>query len=240
MKWDAATYETGCAFVWKSVSDLLDLLNPQPGERILDLGCGTGHLTNAIAERGAEVVGLDASAEMLGQARQNYPKLRFVLADASSFGFDQPFDAVFSNAALHWVRDAEGVVRSVAAALRPGGRFVAEFGGKGNVVKLVAAIQQVVPEAVNPWYFPSIGEYAALLERHGLEPQSATLFDRLTQLEGSIQEWFEVFGDPLLASVPRERRRAVLDQVAELLRPALFRDGNWWADYRRLRIVALA
>jgi trans-aconitate methyltransferase len=238
MKWDAATYESGCSFVWKSVSDLLDLLNPQPGERILDLGCGTGHLTNAIAERGIEVTGLDASPDMLGQARQNYPKLRFVLSDASSFRFDEPFDAVFSNAALHWVRDAEGVVTSVAAALRPGGRFVAEFGGRGNVAQLLAAVRQVVPEAVSPWYFPSIGEYSALLERHHLEPRYAALFDRPTALEGSIQDWFEIFGGPLLASVPADRRRAVLDPVAELLRPALFRDGQWWVDYRRLRVAA--
>jgi trans-aconitate methyltransferase len=238
MQWNASNYETGCSFVWKSVSDLLDLLNPQPGDRILDLGCGTGHLTNAIFERGAEVVGLDASPDMLAQARQNYPKLRFLLADAASFTVDRPFDAVFSNAALHWVRDAEGAVRSVAAALVPGGRFVAEFGGKGNITQMLAAIHRVLPEAANPWYFPSIGEYSMLLERHGLEPRYAALFDRPTQLEGSMQEWFEMFGEPLLARVPREQRRPVLDEVADVLRPALFREGHWWADYRRLRVAA--
>jgi trans-aconitate methyltransferase len=240
MKWDAAAYETGCSFVWKSASGMLDLLDPQPGERILDIGCGTGHLTNAIAERGADVTGLDASPDMLGQARQNYPKLKFVLADASSFRFDEPFDAVFSNAVLHWVRDAEGAVRSVAASLKPGGRFVAEFGGKGNVSQLVAAAKQTIPGAENPWFFPSVAEYSSLLERHGLETRQAALFDRLTPLEGSMQEWFEMFGGPLLASVPKERRQSVLDAMAEVLKPTLFREGQWWADYRRLRVVAVA
>ncbi|HET8550712.1 MAG TPA: methyltransferase domain-containing protein [Bryobacteraceae bacterium] len=238
MKWDAATYESSCSFVWKASSDLLDLLNPQPGERILDIGCGTGHLTNAIAERGAEVVGLDASPDMLGQARRNYPNLRFVLADASSFRFDESFDAVFSNAVLHWVRDADGVVRSVAAALRSGGRFVTEFGGKGNVAQLLAAAKHVIPSADNPWYFPDIPEYTSLLARHGLETRHAALFDRPTPLDGSVQEWYEMFGQPLLASVPKEARGAALDEIARVLRPALFHDGQWWADYRRLRIAA--
>jgi trans-aconitate methyltransferase len=239
MQWNAARYETGCTFVWKSVADLVDLLDPQPGERILDLGCGTGHLTNAIAERGAEAIGLDVSTDMLGQARQNYPRLHFMLGDATDFRFDRPFDAVFSNAALHWVGDAEAVVRAVTSALKPGGRFVAEFGGKGNIVQLLAGIRQVVPEALNPWYFPSIGEYAALLERNGLEPRYASLFERPTKLEGSIQEWFEMFGEPLLATVPRHRRRDVLDRVATVLRPDLHRDGHWWADYRRIRVMAV-
>lgn len=239
MNWNASTYESDCSFVWKAAADLLDLLNPQPGERILDLGCGTGHLTHAIAERGAEVTGLDASPDMLGQARQNYPALSFTLADASSFTFDRPFDAVFSNAVLHWVRNAGAAAACIAAALKPGGRFIAEFGGKGNVARLLAAAKQVAPEAENPWFFPSIAEYAGVLERHGLETQSASLFDRLTPLESSIQEWFEMFGEPVLAPVPKHRRAVVLDDIAAVLRPALFRDGQWWVDYRRLRVKAV-
>ena len=123
---------------------MLPLLAPVPGERILDLGCGPGQLTAKIAESGAHVVGIDSSPEMIGQARQNYPQFEFKLADATSFAFDEPFDAVFSNAVLHWVQDAEAVVRNIASVLRPGGRFVAEFGGKRNVHALLGAAQIVL------------------------------------------------------------------------------------------------
>jgi len=151
---------------------LLELLGPGKGERILDLGCGTGQLTADIAATGVQVVGLDSSPEMLGQARQNYPHLKFVLADATSFRFDEPFDAVFSNAALHWVKNADAAVGSIAAALRPDGRFVAEFGGKGNIASIMGALDAVFGAAAGercPWWFPGIGEYAPLLEHHGLE-----------------------------------------------------------------------
>src|SRR5688572_11002406 len=130
--WSPQLYEGQHSFVWKYGADLLPLLAPQPGERIIDLGCGTGRLTAQIAESGAEVIGVDRSPEMIGQARQNFPKLRFLLADIASFESPEPADAVFSNAALHWVTDAEAAARNVARSLRPGGRFVAEFGGKRN------------------------------------------------------------------------------------------------------------
>src|ERR1700758_742036 len=120
--WDSALYEDRHSFVWKKAGDLVELLDPKPAERILDLGCGTGHLTAKIAATGAEVTGLDSSTSMIAQARQNFPALKFALADARDFQFDEPFDAVFSNAALHWVHDAEAVIRCVAAALRSGGR----------------------------------------------------------------------------------------------------------------------
>ncbi len=137
---------------------------PQSGERILDLGCGTGQLTAEIAKQGAQVVGLDNSAKMIGQARQNYPGLSFMLGDAASFHSDRTFDAVFSNAALHWVKQADAAAESIARALQPGGRFVAEFGGKGNIA---FGPQRIDPstgtgaDARCPWYYPSIGEYAA-------------------------------------------------------------------------------
>jgi SAM-dependent methyltransferase len=143
--WNAEQYEGGHSYVWQFGGRLVELLAPRAGQRILDLGCGTGQLTAEIAAAGAEVVGLDSSPEMLGQARQNYPHLKFVLADATSFRLDQDFDAVFSNAALHWVKNAEAAVRSIASALRPGGRFVAEFGGAGNIVQILAAAAPPLP-----------------------------------------------------------------------------------------------
>jgi trans-aconitate 2-methyltransferase len=245
--WDAALYDRKHAFVYAYGQDLIPLLDPKPGERILDLGCGTGHLTAAIAKVGATVVGLDRSPEMIAAARQNFPELTFREDDASAFQVDEPFDAVFSNATLHWVPGAEGVVRSVAAALRPGGRFVAEFGGRGNVARIVTALQRATAERAgasvrHPWYFPSVGQYAALLERHGLEVRHAALFDRLTPLEdgdAGMRNWLAMFAGSMLAMAPAEQREAVIAQTEELLRPELYRDGVWHADYRRIRVAAV-
>ena len=175
MSWDTELYEARHNFVWRLGEGVVELLAPRPGERILDLGCGPGQLTKKIAESGAEVVGLDASPEMIGQARQNYPELRFILQDGATMQFENEFDAVFSNAALHWMLDPDAVVRGVARALRPGGRFVLEMGGKGNIRTIVETIQRVVakyhngPLCASRQYYPSISEYTTILESHGLE-----------------------------------------------------------------------
>ena len=223
----------------------MELLHPRDGERILDLGCGTGQLTAEIAVSGVQVVGLDSSPEMLGQARQNYPNLKFVLADATSFRFDEPFDAVFSNAALHWVKNAEAAVQSIAAALRPGGRFIAEFGGKGNIRSILAALDVVFGAAAEercPWWFPGIGEYASLLEQHGLEVRQASLFDRPTPVEGErgMEDWIEMFCGSYLRDLDANGAKQKVREVASHLRPTLYRDGVWMLDYRRLRVVAVA
>jgi len=246
-QWDAGLYEDRHAFVWQHGASLVELLAPKPGERILDLGCGTGHLTARIADAGATVVGLDHSAEMLSQARAAYPQLAFVRADARAFQFNEPFDAVFSNAALHWIKEPQTVVRCVREALRPDGRFVAELGGWGNVRAIVAALEVAAkrtgaPFEDPPWYFPRVGEYAALLEEAGLEVRFATLFDRPTPLEGSngLRDWVAMFARWLLDMVPADRQAAFLQAVEEAARGVLFREGIWFADYRRLRVVAVA
>lgn len=132
-RWDPGEYDSAHHYVTDYGRGLVDLLAPQLGERVLDLGCGTGHLTQQIAEQGGLVAGIDSSAEMIAQARQNYPKLRFELVDATKYRTQESFDAVFSNAALHWIRPPDAVAASIAAALKPGGRFVAEFGGRGTL-----------------------------------------------------------------------------------------------------------
>lgn len=243
--WDAELYEARHSFVWQLGEGVVELLDAKPGERILDLGCGTGQLTNKIAESGTEVTGLDASPEMIGQARQNYPQLKFVLQNAATMDFDQEFDAVFSNAALHWMLDAEAVARGIARALRRGGRFVAEMGGKGNIARIEAAIESVLSRrGIRPerrtWY-PSLGEYAALLERCGLEIRTALLFDRPTPLEGpaGIENWIHQFKAYCFEGLSGDQRTEALRDTIELLRPSLFRDGGWYADYRRLRIVGV-
>jgi trans-aconitate methyltransferase len=245
--WDAGLYDERHAFVWKHGAALVELLAPQPGERILDLGCGTGHLTARLAESGATAVGLDHSAEMLGQARSAYPHLEFVQADARDFAFARPFDAVFSNAVLHWVRPPEPVVRCVRAALRPGGRFVAELGGRGNVRGIEAALRAAAGRVglsleESLWYFPGLAEYATLLETAGLEVRFAALFDRPTPLEGAggLRNWVTMFGRRMLDAIPPDRQDEFLRAVEEAARPQLFREGTWVADYRRLRVVAVA
>jgi SAM-dependent methyltransferase len=240
--WDASLYESDHSFVWKYGAELLPLLDPRPGERILDLGCGTGRLTAEIAAAGAEVLGIDNSADMIGQARQNYPKLKFQLADARSFQVSEPFDAVFSNAALHWVREARQAVQAIYQALKPGGRFVAEFGGRGNNAKVIVALLKAgASDPLETFYFPGIGDYASLLESEGFDVGYATLFDRPTELEDPVRglrQWLLMFQQKSLAAIPAESRDSALIQIENWLRSELFYEGKWHIDYRRLRVAA--
>jgi Trans-aconitate methyltransferase len=242
MSWDPGLYENQHSFVWKYGADLLPLLDPKPGEKILDVGCGTGQLTAKIAESGAEVLGIDSSVEMIGQARQNYPKLNFRLMDAREMQFAGQFDAVFSNAALHWILDSAVVVNNVRGALVSGGRFVAEFGGKGNISTILESLRQAGLEFHHPWYFPSISEYTGLLEAHGFEVRSASLFDRMTPLEGDDQgllQWIQMFKADVMDSVPAPERAQIFRRVETAARSRLFFNGQWHADYRRIRISAI-
>jgi trans-aconitate methyltransferase len=226
--WDPRLYESTSQFVWQYGEGVVSLLAPQPGERILDLGCGTGHLTALIAESGAQPLGIDASPAMIAQARQNYPKLTFQLIDAAHYISNEPFDAVFSNAALHWMLDPDAAASAVSRTLKPGGRFVAEMGGYGNVAAIEGAIRSATHN-----YYPTIGEYSSVLEKHDFEVRMMTLFDRPTRLEGGeagLREWVETF---------RADNSRPMAEVEDELRPALFREGAWHADYRRLRFVAV-
>ena len=241
--WDSRLYESDHAFVWKHGAALVPLLNPRPSERILDLGCGTGQLTSEIGAAGAETLGIDSSADMIGQARQNYPKLKFQLADARSLQVSESFDAVFSNAALHWIPDARPVTQAIYHALKPGGRFVAEFGGKGNTGQVMAALEQAgAADPLRTFYYPTVGEYSTLLESEGFEVRLATLFDRPTELEDPVrglEQWLLMFQQKALDTIPPDLRRKAIADVEERLRPSLFYDGKWHIDYRRLRIVAV-
>jgi len=249
LDWNATLYEQRHSFVWKRGEDLIELLSPEPGERILDVGCGTGRLAAQIAATGAHVTGLDLSAAMLEQARLACPRGEFMEGDLLEFRPAEPFDGIFSNAALHWIKPPERAAERQFAALKPGGRLVAELGGTGNVASLVRAANESLTEmgfvrepGEMPWYFPSIGEYALVLERAGFEVVYAILFDRLTPLEGGengLRDWLEVFGAPL-ARGGEEWKASLFNRMAEKLKPQLFdqTSGEWRVDYRRLRIAA--
>lgn len=243
--WNSSLYDQKHSFVYEYGKDLLALLNPQPGERILDVGCGTGHLTAQIAELGATVIGLDSSAAMIETAQAAYPNIAFNQADATNFSFAESFDAVFSNAALHWVLQAEAAVKCMSQALRSGGRFVMECGGKGNIANILTALKQAMVELEQGameqiWVFHSISEYATLLEKHGLEVNQAFLFDRPTKLEGEdgMLNWLRMFGTVRTQKLSDEMREKVFARATEKLRDVQYIKGHWYADYRRLRIVA--
>jgi trans-aconitate 2-methyltransferase len=225
---------------------VLALLAPKAGERILDVGCGTGHLTKQIADAGATVIGIDNSPDMIAAAQRAYPTIAFIQADATDFHFEEKFDAVFSNATLHWVRPPEDAARCMANALRDGGRFVAEFGGQGNIDYIRKAVHAARHEiagedAADTYYFPSIGEYAPLLEQQGLEVQAAWLFDRPTLLEGEdgMANWLLMFGAGMLRGLTTDMSTRVTAQAERTLRATNYQDGKWFADYRRIRIVAI-
>ena len=246
-KWNAALYDEKHSFVWKMAAGLLDLLDAKPGERILDIGCGTGHLTAQIAATGAQVTGVDRSPDMIQQARSEHPSLTFEVMDARELSFPDKFDAIFSNATLHWITDPEPAVASVTSVLKPGGRFVAEFGGKGNVEGVMNALRlawqnlgqpQPFP---SPWYYPTIAEYSTLLERHSLEVTYALLFDRPTPLEdgeNGLRTWLNMFGGSLVSKLPAGHGDKLISDTIREARPRLFRNGHWTLDYRRLRLLA--
>jgi trans-aconitate methyltransferase len=249
MKWNAELYDNKHAFVSQYGQSVLALLDVKTGERIVDLGCGTGDLASQIREQGADVVGIDASPDMIAQAKVKYPELDFIVANATDFHFDEPFDAVFTNAVLHWIHDADGVIKSVYNVLKPGGRFVGEFGGKDNNKLMLAAASAVLNkygyshgDIIIPWYFPSTAEYASRLEACGFRVTFTSHFDRPTLLQDGrdgITKWFSMFGSSIFEKVPAAELTQILNEITDLLQPTNEVDGQWYADYKRLRFVAI-
>lgn len=247
MKWDSSLYDKSHNFVAKYGEGLLPLLNPQSGENILDLGCGTGDLTEKIAQSGAKVIGIDNSAEMIEKAKAKFPQIDFRQADAVNFKLNQEFDAVFSNAVLHWVKDQEKALKEVYSHLKIGGRFVAEFGGAGNVQTMLEALRETLNEfgfsenaKVNFWYFPTIGEYSTKLESTGFRVLFAEHYDRPTELSGEngIKDWFEMFGERFFVGVSKKDKERVLNVVQKRLEENFLINGVWFADYKRIRVIA--
>jgi trans-aconitate methyltransferase len=245
--WNSSRYAQNARFVSDLGQPVLELLNPQPGERILDLGCGDGALTEKLVAAGAQVVGIDGSADMVDAARKRGVDARVM--NAYHLTFDNEFDTVFSNAALHWMKDdPNAVIQGVYRALKCGGRFAAEMGGHGCVAAIVIALcaaleKHGVPQPASgiPWYFPTVDDYRSRLERAGLRVKYIALIPRPTPLPTGMRGWLETFGIPFTNLLPESDRGAFLDEVTERLRPALCDEqGRWTADYVRLRFLAKA
>lgn len=249
MKWNAELYDDKHSFVFQYGESVLELLAVKPGERVLDLGCGTGDLANQMQQSGAEVVGIDASPDMVAKAKSKFPGLDFSVVDATSFHFDKPFDAVFTNATLHWIKNADAVIQNVYNCLKPGGRFVGEFGGKGNNQLMMTAAGAVLKKHgyvkdnfILPWYYPSTAEYAAKLESGGFRVTYVTHFDRPTLLQDGrdgMIKWFNMFGASIFNQIPVAELQQILNEITDLLQPTSEIDGQWYADYKRLRFIAI-
>jgi SAM-dependent methyltransferase len=239
--WSADGYAEHARFVADLGSPVLDLLDPRPGEHVLDIGCGDGALTAKIVQAGAEVVGIDSSPDLIAAARRAGIDARFI--DARELAFEGAFDAVFSNAALHWVGEPDRVLQGVKRALRPAGRFVGEFGGHGNVAAIRTALAAVLQArglgVASPWYFPTADEYSRRLRAHGFAIGTIAIIPRPTPLPTGLRGWLETFANPFVAGVGASARSEILDAVSTLLAPILCDgDGRWTADYIRLRFAA--
>ncbi len=251
MKWNAELYDQKHDFVFKYGENVLDLLGPKPGEKILDLGCGSGYLTNAIREEGAEVLGVDSSAEMIAKAKQSYPETEFEVANATNLGYNASFNAIFSNAVLHWIKaeDQPEMMDAVFTALKSGGRFVAEMGEKGNVGLMISTLRKVLAQhgypqqaAMDYLFFPSVGEYTSMLEKAGFNVSYVALFDRSTMLQDQaegVKKWITMFASDFLTGIKEAHQHQILQELTQQIQPYYQRDGEWYADYKRLRFIAM-
>lgn len=248
--WNAQLYDRKHSFVSAYGSKLIDLLAPQKGESILDLGCGTGDLTKKLFDSGVKVVGVDKSENMIRTAKEKYPTIPFIVQDVTELSYKNEFEAVFSNAVLHWVKPAKQALEQIYQALKKGGRFVAEFGGKGNVHTI---INEIICQRINagypfeqenfPWYYPSIGEYTSLMEDVGFHVTFAHHYSRPTVLEGEsgLRNWIVMFGSSLLTDIPEKEKAEIITKVEQNLKASLYdeKQKSWIADYKRLRVIGI-
>lgn len=242
-QWQAESYARNARFVADLARPVVDLLAPKAGEAILDLGCGDGALSLTIAARGAKVTGIDPSPSLIAAAHAG--GLAAVRGDATALPFTGCFDAVFSNAVLHWIQDPDAVIGCVARALRPGGRFVGEFGGHGNVAAIVVALRATARRygleetEVSPWFYPTPAEYSERLRHGGFHVDYMELIPRPTPLPTGIDGWLDTFRAPFFQSLPSDKHASIRQEIIDLLAPSLCdSQGNWTADYVRLRFAA--
>lgn len=246
--WNPVLYDNKHDFVFKFGEEIIKLLDPKKNETILDIGCGTGDLTKKISELCEKVTGIDNSIEMIQTAQNKYPEISFIHADAKDFQFDNKFDAIFSNAVLHWIPQADITIQNANRHLKTGGRYVVEFGGKGCNYCIINTLKEQLdkegfdyPSLENMLYYPSISEYSTILENNGFEVNLALLFDRPTELKGGINglhDFIEMFLNWLFVHVSDSKKQTIIERTFEILKPQIFNGTSWIADYRRIRIMA--
>ena len=248
VNWDADLYSTKHNFVFKYGEDLIGWLQPKAGECILDLGCGTGELTNELSKSGATIVGIDASEQMIIKAKQQFPQIQFFVKDATNFSFDEQFDAAFSNATLHWINDQLKALQCINNSLKDGGRFVFEMGGKHNIESIHNAVRNAMKEAglkdkipAISNYFPSVGEQTRLLEQAGFTVSDVAYFKRPTVLQGEdgMRNWIVQFCTFFFTQISPAETEMVIRNAVNILQPTNYKDGTWYADYVRLRVKAI-
>lgn len=248
IKWNANKYTEDFSFVHQYGNSVAELIDAAKGSSVLDLGCGNGALTKVLRDKGYLVKGMDESKEFLEIAKEKYPDIDFIQGDAADFTLSEPVDVVFSNAVFHWINKdkQQDMLKCVYKALNKDGRFVFEFGGHGNNKKIHSALARVFSEHGYcyrmPFYFPRIGEYAAMLENAGFEVQYAVLFDRPTELKGEdgLKDWINMFVKTPFSIVKTEQEKEMIaDKAVEILRDDLFINGKWYADYVRIRMKAV-
>jgi len=242
-QWNPKTYNKHTAFVSQLALPVVDLLNPKEGEQILDVGCGDGTLAVEMEHRGAKVIGVDMSTEMVEACRYN--SIEAYVGSVTALPYKHEFDAVFSNAMLHWVKDARGAVQNIAKALKVGGRFVCEFGGEGNAYHLVSAMQEVFthhPEFGvfdNPWYFPSVEAYTILLESEGFDVQYIEIIPRPTPMD-DISNWLDIFANGVTSHLSHEEYAVFKKEAIAILKTTIYSEKEgWMLDYKRLRVKAI-
>jgi trans-aconitate 2-methyltransferase len=246
MSWDSERYNAQHHYVTDYGMELLQLLQPKPGELILDLGCGTGKLSHEIAQYGVQVVGIDSSPQMIQKAKASYSNISFEVANGRDFNLEKPFNAVFSNAALHWMEPPEKPIACVWKSLTKGGRFVFEMGGKNNIKRVLKVINQALVAFGYTLplsnYFPTLGEYSSLLEAQGFRVTYMQSIDRPTCLmekEQGLRNWIQMFRPLVLKTIPAEQHKVFFEMVEQIARPSLYHEDSWWVDYVRLRGIAV-
>ena len=248
INWDADKYTADFSFVHQYGNSVTELLGVDKGGRILDLGCGNGTLTKTLQNKGYLVIGMDASRELLDIAKKNYPDIEFIHGDATDFTLKEPVEGVFSNAVFHWIdKDRQqDMMKCVYDALKEKGEFVFEFGGHGNNQLIHQALSNAFTRRgysyKMPFYFPTIGEHAALLEETGFKVEYATLFDRMTELKGEngLKDWILLFlKEPFAVINDPEEKAQIIDEGVDSLKEELYKNGKWYADYVRLRMKAV-
>ncbi|MBZ5753799.1 class I SAM-dependent methyltransferase [Metabacillus rhizolycopersici] len=245
--WNATLYDNKHKFVSNFGEDLVSFLNPQKGERILDVGCGTGDLAHTISKSGATVTGIDAAQSMIEAAKEKYPDIHFSVQDGEQFSFDPQFHVVFSNAAIHWMKNQQKVVQNCYDVLLPSGRFVAELGGANNIQSIVDAIEEasdrlsiLYDATLFPWVFPTKEEMKEHLINAGFNVTTIEHYERPTPLVGEdgIRNWLEMFSNNMFKNLTNDEKEAIYSECERILRPQLYKENGWVADYWRLRFIA--